>query len=261
MQRLKKAELAKVNKRKNLHEKQVEYAREVKQSFLPKLKSQYDTRKLKMGVHRSHNVEAYLAKVAKERINANPLKKYSEEDKRTPVRYRDVSRNSTHTNDDAAERNSHQKNTRINRSRYEEDEGYPERASAQKINPQLQENFMFGEAINSHNYVNSQGESPNYNERNNLDFGLQGKKIKDRVHSSVVSEPNIDSSSHQTPNKRSSLVKGYGDEHESGHWKDELQQDQAELKKKISGMLDEIKKMEQHVKHKEEKILKEIEQK
>jgi len=33
---------------------------------------------------------------------------------------------------------------------------------------------------------------------------------------------------------------------------------QAELKKKISGMLEDIKKMEDHVKNKEEKISKDI---
>ena len=261
---LKRAENEKIAKRKNLHEKQIEYAKEVKESFLPKLKSKYDARKFKMGIYKSHNVETYLAKVAKERIFENPLKpkpKYSEEEenafafKKTPLKSKDMSRNSTHTNDEGA----HHKTAKVNRSRYEEDDDFSERTSAKRVNPQLQENFMFGEAAHSNksqSYVNSQGDSPIGS--HNLDLGLQGKKIRDKVldvRSSQISEPNMIHSSHRTPNKRSSLVKGYGD---SENWKEELQQDQAELKKKISGMLEDIKKMEDHVKNKEEKISKDI---
>jgi len=63
---VKKVESEKVQKRKALHDKQVEYGRGVKDIFLPKVQSKFEARKLKMGVYKSQQVETHLLRSGKD---------------------------------------------------------------------------------------------------------------------------------------------------------------------------------------------------
>jgi len=222
----KRIEAEKIARRKLLKEKQVEYGREIKQSYLPKIQSKYDVF-TKKGVYRSQDIENYLAKAGKEHHYGYNRKL---DDQSTKGSVKSYGKAENYNNIDS----------------------HPNVKYGKELVHELQDNWNLGDGSKSS--FSNEHEHGKYNVRRSQPVHQVGNEYH-------VDEPGRNSYPNKSNKKTINRPKELENDEDVGRLNQELMEEQLMLKDKISGMLSDIKQMETQVKRKEEKLLKEIERK
>jgi len=247
----KRIEAEKISKRRQLKEKQVEYGREIKQSYLPKIQSKFDViAKHKKGVYRSQDIETYLSKAGKEHLYGyvDKTKNRKTEDQSTKGSVKSHAYSQARNGKEAEEYNE--------KDNYDNLDAHPNVRYGKELMYELQDNWNLAEGTKS---SLSREYSDNPHGKNNVRRSQPVNKGGYLVEEHE--EPGRNSYPHKSNKKGTIRTRETEGDEEVGRLNQELMEEQLVLKDKISGMLSDIKQMENQVKRKEEKLLKEIERK
>lgn len=228
----KRHETEKVLKRKNLHEKQVEYGRDVKATYLPKVsnrrKFDSDGKVMHGVVHKSQNIEGYLIRKGKVPLAGHLFQLRTK-------------------NEEAEEIQQNNKGSHRSPFRGQEVEERSQSKSVRGSHKPIEQ----GRVPTNGNASFTEGDEENEGSHRkfSLEGGKRGKNIK-AGHGGYAGKV----MAYKDQRRR-------GENEESVSFREELEQEHTVLKDKISSMLGDIKEMEQHIKIKGEILLKESERK